>query len=286
MELCDPKTVRHLLSRHNFRFSRSMGQNFLIDKRVPDVIAQAASLDESAGVLEIGPGIGALTVRLAPLAGRLVAVELDRSLAPILDETLADLNNVELIFGDILKLDIRGIVSEKLPGLRPAVCANLPYNITSPVITALIESGLFRVMVLLVQREVAQRICGGPEGDYGAFTVYVNYYYTSEILLTVPPESFMPAPKVHSSVIRLVRRSSPAQELVSDEEFFRVVRAAFALRRKKLVNSMFSVLGNEFTKEELLDAVVSCGYPEDIRGEALDINGFSQIALKLSKKSR
>ena len=200
MDLCDRSTIQALLGRHGFRFSKSMGQNFLIQGWVPDGLVEGAGVSRENGVLEVGPGIGPLTVRLARAASKVVAVELDRALLPVLAETLAGLDNVEVRAGDILKLDIGALVDETFPGLTPMACANLPYNITTPVLTALIESGRFARITVMIQREVARRICAAPGAqDYGAFSVYCQFHTVPEPLFDVGPECFVPAPKVTSS---------------------------------------------------------------------------------------
>ena len=278
MDLCNINEIKAVLARHGFRFSKSMGQNFLIADWVPQEIAAASGARTGAGVLEVGPGIGPLTRQLACRADRVVSVELDRSLLPILEETLADCSNAEVISGDILKTDISALVQEKLAGLEPIACANLPYNITTPAITALMEAGCFSAITVMIQREVAQRICAQPGGrDYGAFSVFCQYYTRPELLFEVPPECFIPAPKVTSAVVRMVSRSAP-EEVDNPEHFFRVVRAAFALRRKTLLNSLAANLGGQHTKEELAQAIERCGFPSDIRGERLSILQFAQLS--------
>ncbi len=283
MNLCDSKEIKALLGRHGFRFSKSMGQNFLIADWVPRDIVAGAGVDSGCGVLEIGPGIGPLTVRLAEAAGKVAAVELDRSLFPLLSETLSDCRNVELVQGDILKLDIPALTAEKLPGLRLLACANLPYNITTPVITALLEAKCFEKITVMVQKEVAQRICAAPGTPaYGAFSVFCQYYAGCEILFDVPPECFLPAPKVTSSVLRLTPRPKP-QEVTDEALFFRTVRASFAQRRKTLVNGLSAAFGGSFTKEELAAVVTGCGLAADIRGEKLGIGEFAAVAEKLRR---
>jgi len=283
MDLCDIGQIKALLAGNGFRFSKSMGQNFLTAAWVPERIAEEAGLDKKTGVVEIGPGIGCLTVQLAKRAGKVVSVELDNMLRPVLGETLAGFDNTELIFGDVLKLDLRSIAEERLEGRKPVVCANLPYNITSPLISAFIDAGCFESMTLMVQREVAHRICakaGTP--DYGAFTVYTNWYTEPEILFDVSPECFMPQPKVWSSVIRLrTRREAPA-EVPDEKMFFAVVRAAFNQRRKTLQNALLSGLSG-YSKEQLGEVIDSCGFDSRIRGEALDIAGFAAIAKRISE---
>ena len=232
-------------------------------------------------MLEVGPGIGPLTRQLAGRADRVVSVELDRSLLPILAETLADCPNAEVVPGDILKTDIPALAGEKFQGLTPIACANLPYNITTPAITALIEAGCFASITVMIQREVAQRICARPGSrDYGAFSVYCQYYTAPELLFEVPPDCFIPAPKVTSAVVRMVSRPGPA-EVDDPDHFFRVVRAAFALRRKTLLNSLSAGLGGQYTKETLSQAIAACSLPADIRGERLSIPQFAQLSRRL-----
>ena len=285
MDVCNINDIKSLLSRHEFHFSKSMGQNFLIQSWVPEDIAAASGADKNCCVLEIGPGIGPLTRQLSDRAGKVVAVELDRSLLPILAETLEGRDNVQIISGDIMKLDIPTLVKEHFNDLRPVACANLPYNITTPVITALIESGCFEAITVMIQREVALRICAAPgSSDYGAFSVFVQYHAAPELLFDVPNTCFLPAPKVTSSVLRIVPRPTPDD--VEDEEFFfRVVRAAFAQRRKTLLNSLSSALGAPFTKEQISGAIADCGLPPTIRGERLGIREFACLARSLKTRS-
>ena len=278
MDLCDIRDIKALLARHGFHFSKSMGQNFLIESWVPNDIADVSGADNGFGVLEIGPGIGPLTVQLARRADRVVSVELDKALFPVLSETLRDYNNVEVVPGDIMKVNIPQLITEKMAGLTPIACANLPYNITTPVITALLESGCFEKITVMIQREVAMRICAPPgSSDYGAFSVFCQYHAHCERLFDVGPECFLPAPKVTSSVIRLTPKVKP-KEVHNEDAFFRVVRAAVAQRRKTLLNSLSSVMGNSHSKEDLRNAVIACGLPEDIRGERLGIPEFAALA--------
>ena len=281
MDLCDRNTIQSLLSRHGFRFSKSMGQNFLIQGWVPDGLVEGAGVSRENGVLEVGPGIGPLTVRLARAAAKVVAVELDRSLLPVLDETLAGLDNVEVLSGDILKLDIGALVEEKFPGLTPMACANLPYNITTPVLTALIDSGRFSRITVMIQREVARRICAAPgTPDYGAFSVYCQFYTLPELLFDVGPECFVPAPKVTSSVLRMTPRETLPQGITDERRFFRVVKAAFGQRRKTLLNALSAGLGG-VDKDAIRAAIAACGLPEDIRGERLGIPEFAALTTAL-----
>lgn len=278
MKLTDINDIRELLSRHGFRFSKSMGQNFLTAAWVPEDIAQGAELDEQTGVLEVGPGIGCLTEQLSRRAGKVISVELDKALRPVLAETMKDCENVEIIFSDVLKLDIRQLVEDKMPGMRHAVCANLPYNVTSPLLTAFIEADCFDTITVMIQREVARRICAGANtADYGAFGIFVSWYYEPETLFDVPPSCFIPQPKVTSSVIRLKKRSVPPAETADVKLMFRVIRAAFNQRRKTLVNALSSQIA-EISKEQAAQVLKNCGFDEKIRGEAIDIGGFAKIA--------
>ena len=279
MDLCNGNDIKALLARHGFRFSKSMGQNFLIEGWVPRDIAEASGADSGCGVLEIGPGIGPLTVQLARRAGQVAAVELDRALLPILSETLAPCRNVTVIPGDIMKLDLAALVNERLSGLTPIACANLPYNITTPVLTRLIESGLFASITVMIQREVALRICAAPgTADYGAFSVFCQYHTQPELLFDVGPECFLPAPKVTSAVLRLIPRREPPQTLVDEALFFRVVRASFAQRRKTLLNGLSSAFGAQVGTQALRQAIEAAGLPPDVRGERLGIAEFAAVA--------
>lgn len=281
MDLCDPKEIKALLGRHGFRFSKQMGQNFLIQPWVPRQTAEASGAGPGVGVLEIGPGIGPLTAQLADLGAQVAAVELDKTLLPILAETLAGRENVQIVPGDILKTDIPALCREKFPGLPVVACANLPYNITTPVITALLRSGCFGQVTVMIQREVARRICARPgTGDYGAFSVFCQYHTAPELLFDVPPDCFIPAPKVTSSVLRMIPRKPP-EEVDDPEHFFRVVRAAFAQRRKTLVNGLYAAFGQQLTKEQLANILTGCGLPADVRGERLGIPEFAGISRKI-----
>ena len=280
MDLCDIQEVRSLLGRHGFRFSKSMGQNFLIAGWVPQEIAAAGGGDRSCGVLEIGPGIGCLTRELCRRAGKVVSVELDPSLPPVLAETMAGEDNFVLVSGDILKLDIHRLVDEHFAGLTPLVCANLPYNAATPILRALVETGRFETLTVMVQREVAQRLAATPgTGAYGALSVYMQYHTMPELLFDVPPECFLPAPKVTSSVIRCRRREAPAVDHRCGEDFFfRSVQAAFALRRKTLCNSLCTAFGSRLGKEGVAAAVERCGLAPSVRGEALGLDEFAALA--------
>ena len=278
MNLCDELTIRMLLERHGFHFSKSMGQNFLIDPQVPCDIAAASRADSGCGVLEIGPGIGPLTAELAQRAGKVVSVELDKSLLPVLVETMAPYPNVEIVPGDVMKLDLNALAEEKFQGLTPIVCANLPYNITTPVLTKLIETPCFQSITVLIQKEVAQRLAA-PQGssDGSSFSLFLQYHMETEYLFDVPREKFLPSPKVTSAVLRCVRRTKPAVEVRDESFFFRCQRGAFLLWRKTLVNSLASAFP-EFDKASIQTAIADCGLPADIRGERLTLQDFACLS--------
>ncbi len=283
MELTNSEYIRELLGRHGFHFSKSLGQNFLTAAGVPEDIAAAGVAEGGLGVLEVGPGIGCLTRELSKRAERVVSIELDKALKPVLAETLTDCKNVEVLFGDALKLDLAALAEEKLGGLKKAVCANLPYNVTSPLLTAFIKAGCFDSVTVMIQREVARRICAAPGcPDYGAFGIFVQWHMEPEPLFDVPPSCFMPQPKVTSSVIRLKKRSEHPVRVRDEELMFRIIRAAFNQRRKTLVNALGSRLG-KITREQAAQAIENCGFDTRIRGETLDIGGFAKISDEIGK---
>ena len=277
MDLTNYSEVTALLRRHGFHFSKSLGQNFLTAAWVPERIAEEAGLDEQTGVLEVGPGVGCLTEQLSMRAGKVLAVELDKALRPVLAETLAGRENVEILFGDVLKQDLPALVREKLPGLRPVICANLPYNVTSPLLTAFLEAGCFETVTVMIQREVARRICArAGTADYGAFGLFVQWHCETELLFDVPPACFVPQPKVTSSVIRLTRRAAPPYPVSDEQLLFRVIRAAFNQRRKTLVNALCAGIGG-MTKDLAEQVLQNCGFDPKIRGEAVELGGFATI---------
>ena len=276
MDLCDRKDIQSLLARHGFHFAKSLGQNFLIRGDVAEAIADAGCIP-GCGVLEVGPGIGALTVQLARRAEKVVSVELDKRLPPVLAETMAGYGNFTLIEGDVMKLPLAAVAAEQFQGLEPVLCANLPYNITTPFLTECVRAGCFRQLTVLIQKEVAQRICARPgTGEYGAFTVLMQYYTEPELLFEVPNTCFMPPPKVTSAVVRCVTRRERPVQVVSEESFWRTVRAGFTLRRKTLVNSLQT--GWQLPKERLAGIVESCGLPPTVRGEALGLEEYARLA--------
>lgn len=286
MNLTNPSELKMLLAKHGFRFSKALGQNFLIASWVPERIAAEAGIDEGTGVLEVGPGVGCLTHELAQYAGKVLAVELDERLRPVLAETLADCENTEVLFGDVLKQNLPELVKEYFGGLRPVVCANLPYNVTSPLLTAFLEAGCFETVTVMIQREVAKRLCARPgTADYGAFTVFTQWHAEPEILFDVAPGCFLPAPKVTSSVVQLTVRKAPPVAVASEKRFFAVVRAAFNQRRKTLLNALSSGL-NSFTKEQIAQAIADCGLNEKVRGEALGIAEFARLSDRLDAMAK
>ena len=284
INVCDIHVMKPLLAEHGFHFSKAKGQNFLIAPWVPQSIAEDAGVDETAGVLEIGPGIGPLTQQLALRAGKVCAVELDNRLKPILDLTVGEFDNLEIIWNDVLKLDVPALVAEKFPGLRPMACANLPYYITSPILTALLEAECFESVTVMVQKEVAQRIAAkAGTADYSAFTIFCQYYAEPELLFDVPAHCFLPQPKVTSAVITLRTRKERPWQVDDQDTFFRTVRASFAMRRKTLQNGLASGFP-ELGKAGAAEVLESCGLPATVRGETLDIGQFAAIANEIYRR--
>ena len=284
IEVCNIQVMKPLLAEHGFHFSKAKGQNFLIAPWVPERIAEDAGVDAAAGVLEIGPGIGPLTQQLALRAGRVCAVELDKRLEPILARTVGAFSNLEILWEDVLKLDVPALVAEKFSGLRPMACANLPYYITSPILTALLEAECFDSVTVMVQKEVAQRIAAKPgTEDYSAFTVFCQYYSEPRILFDVPAHCFMPQPKVTSAVIQLKTRQQRPWEILDQGIFFRTVRASFAMRRKKLKNGLASGFP-ELGKTGAGEVIAACGFDENVRGETLSIAQFAALSNEIVKR--
>lgn len=282
MDLFSIKNIKEILNRHGFRFSKSLGQNFLTERWVCEEIASRSDISSEDVVLEIGPGLGSLTSVLAESAKKVVSVEIDNSLIPVLADTLSDYDNIKIINSDIMKCDLSKLISEEFAGASPKVCANLPYYITTPIISFLLESKLFSSITTMIQKEVAERICASPaSSEYGAFTVFTQYYAVPELLFTVSPDCFIPEPKVDSAVIRLDVRDTPAVNPKSEEMFFRVVKASFAQRRKQLANSLHSAFKDILTKEEILSIISECGFALTVRGEELSIDEFSNLSDKI-----
>lgn len=278
MNLSDINTVRALLQKNGFTFKKSLGQNFLINPAVCPAMADAAC-DNQTGVIEIGPGIGVLTAELSARAKRVVAIELDERLKKILPATLSDCENVEIIYGDVLKADLKKLITEKFSDCeRVAVCANLPYYITSPIVMTLLESRLpIDSITVMVQKEAAERLCAKVgTRQAGAVSVAVSYYSEPEILFEVDKNSFMPPPKVDSAVIQLHIRNNPPVKVGSEENFFRLVKACFAQRRKTLVNTVSSAAGID--KENIKKALTQLGLSETVRGERLTLEQLAELS--------
>ena len=280
-ELTDYARVTELLYRHGFRFSKSLGQNFLTAAWVPERIACEAGLTSADGVLEIGPGVGCLTAELARRAGRVCALELDRRLESVLSETLGEFDNISVVFTDAVKADLRAVCAREL-GDRPwKVCANLPYNVTSPLINALLKAKCFENITVMVQKEVAERMCAAPgSGEYGAFSLLVQWFARPRILFDVPPGCFTPRPKVTSAVVRLETRGEPPVSDCDEDFFFAVVRAAFNQRRKTLPNALSAGLGN-VDRAAAEAALGEMGLPATVRGEALSLEQFAALSKRL-----
>ncbi len=278
INVCDIQVMKPLLQEHGFHFSKAKGQNFLIAPWVPQSIAQDAGVDETAGVLEIGPGIGPLTQQLCLRAGKVCAVELDERLKPILNLTVGEFDNLEILWNDVLKLDVPRLVREKFGTLRPMACANLPYYITSPILTALLEAECFDSVTVMVQKEVAQRIAAQPgSADYSAFTVFCQYYAEPQLLFDVPAHCFLPQPKVTSAVIQLKVRKNRDWGVADQDIFFRTVRGSFAMRRKKLSNGLASAFPG-LGKAGAAEVIQEAGFDANVRGETLSIPEFVRIA--------
>ena len=279
--LSDISVIRSVLEKHGFNFSKALGQNFLINPSVCPRMAEYSLADENTGVIEIGAGIGVLTAELAKIAKKVVCVELDTRLLPILDETLADFDNIEIVNADVMKTDLKALIEEKFQGMDVVVCANLPYYITSPVITMLLESRLpIKAVTVMIQKEAADRLCT-PVGsrDSGAITVCTNYYAEVKQLFNVSRGSFMPAPNVDSTVIRLDIREYPAVEVSDEKKFFKMVKAAFAQRRKTALNSISSGMG--LSKTQVADALRASGLEENVRAEKLTMEELATLCENL-----
>lgn len=283
LELTDIGTIKALLARHGFHFSKALGQNFIVNPSVCPRMADESGIDSESGVIEIGAGIGVLTAELAKRAKKVVCIELDSKLLPILDETLADFDNIEIINADVLKTDLAALIEEKFGGMPVYVCANLPYYITSPVIMTLLESRLpLKAVTVMVQREAAQRLCA-PVGSRlsGAVTVAVDYYAEARKLFDVSAGSFMPVPKVDSSVIRLDIREKPGIEVSDEKLFFSMVHAAFSQRRKTASNSISS--GTGIPKAVVAEAIERCGFPPSVRAESMTAEQLAALCEALNE---
>jgi len=276
--LSNPATIRGLMSKHGFRFSKTLGQNFIIDDSVCPKIAELSGAAKDVCALEIGPGFGVLTAELAKRCGKVLAIDIDKRLFPVLSETLAGCDNVEVICGDVMKTDLNAMIRERSGGLRVIVCANLPYYITSPVIMRILESKLpVKSVTVMVQKEAAARICAPiPSRQMGAVTVAVRWHSEPKLLFEVPPESFMPSPDVTSAVIRLDVRSTPPVNVADEAMFFKVVKAAFSQRRKTLLNCIAS--GFALEKARAAELLSKAGVPASVRAEQLTLRDFAAVA--------
>ena len=281
MNLCDINEIKLLLARHGFKFSKDLGQNFLCDEEIPASIAEQAGITPETCVLEVGPGIGALSAQLCKRAKKVVAIELDRRLPAILNETMAAYDNFTLVEGDVLKVDLPRLCKEHFGDAPVIACANLPYYITTPAITALLECGCFKSVVVMVQKEAALRICAKPgDKDYSAFSAQVAYYAKPSVILDVPHDLFIPAPKVDSAVLKLdLWETTPVNG--AKNEVFRVIRAAFANRRKTFSNGLCIEYGKKLSKQAAEELLVSMGFAPNVRGEALSVEQFGEISVRL-----
>ena len=281
--LGNPKYTIEVLQKYDFVFQKRFGQNFLIDTHVLDKIIAASDITKDDFVLEIGPGIGTMTQYLAEAAREVVAVEIDDALIPILKDTLKDWENITVLHGDILKTDLNQLARERNDGKPIKVVANLPYYITTPIIMGLFEKKVpLESITIMVQKEVADRMQTGPGSkDYGALSLAVQYYADPQIVANVPPNCFMPRPKVGSAVIRLTRHSKPPVDVTDERLMFGIIRASFNQRRKTLVNGLKNSTELKFTKEQIESAITACGLPLTIRGEALNLQQFAELANQL-----
>ncbi len=281
--LGNPKKTIAVLQKYNFNFQKRFGQNFLIDTHVLERIIEEAQITGEDFVLEIGPGIGTMTQYLCEAARKVVAVEIDRNLIPVLEDTLQEYDNVEVINEDVLKLDLKALVEEKNQGRPIKVVANLPYYITTPIVMGLLEQHLpLDSITIMVQKEVAQRMQATPGGkEYGALSLAVQYYARAEIVANVPPNCFMPRPSVGSAVIRLTCHKNPPVSAENEALLFQVIRAAFNQRRKTLQNALGNAGELPFSKEEVLQAIQACGFSETVRGEALSLSDFARLCQTL-----
>lgn len=284
--LGNSKNTIEVLQKYDFVFQKKFGQNFLIDSHVLDKIVSAAGITKDDFVLEIGPGIGTMTQYLAASARKVFAVEIDKALIPILEDTLKEFDNVQVINQDILKVDIKKLAEEHNDGKPIKVVANLPYYITTPIIMGLFESQVpIDSITVMVQKEVADRMKVGPgTKDYGALSLAVQYYAEPYIVANVPPNCFMPRPKVGSAVIRLTRHEKPPVEVVDEKLMFRLIRASFNQRRKTLVNGLNNSPELSYSKEEIQQTIEKCGFKAGIRGEALTLEDFAKLANVFSEK--
>lgn len=275
-----PRRTKEIIAKYGFSFKKSLGQNFLIDQNILNKIVSAAELDETKGALEIGPGIGALTQQLAQEAGRVTAVEIDNRLIPILRDVFAEESRIEVVHGDVLKLDLRELLEKQFAGLSGvSVVANLPYYVTTPILMKLLEERLpLEHIVVMIQKEVAERMAAKPGGkEYGSLSVAVQYYCLPELVCTVPHTVFIPQPNVDSAVIKLTLRDKPPVQVTDEAYFFRVVQASFAQRRKTLANNLTAFAGKE-RREAVVQLLERCDINPSRRGETLSLEEFARLS--------
>lgn len=275
-----PSATKEIINKYSFAFQKKFGQNFLIDSNVLESIIRGAEITKDDFVLEIGPGIGTMTQYLCEAARQVVAVEIDKMLIPILEDTLSEYDNVEVINQDVLKVDIKSLADEKNNGKPIKVVANLPYYITTPIIMGLFESGVpIDSITIMVQKEVADRMQTGPGSkDYGALSLAVQYYATAKVILNVSATCFMPRPNVDSAVIKLTRHKELTVNVADEKLMFKIIRASFNQRRKTLVNGLKNSPELSFSKEQIVKTIEKIGKPETIRGEALTLEEFAELA--------
>lgn len=280
MNLCDINVINEILKKHNFKFTKALGQNFLTEQWVPERIARECGADKNSNTLEIGAGMGCLTKELSNVSKSVVSIEYDRTLFPVLDETLADCDNVKIINHDILKADLQTICKENFSqGEDIHACANLPYYITSQALSTLVDSKCFKSVTVMIQKEVAERICANAgTKEYGAFSLYVNYYTKPEILFEVSADCFVPRPKVDSAVIRLECLEKPSVEVLDEKLFFKIIKCSFMQRRKTLLNSIGNAFNGAINKEQLSEVIKKSGFDPSIRGERLTISDFAHLS--------
>lgn len=278
--LGSPSATKEVINKYSFAFQKKFGQNFLIDSNILENIVEAAEITKDDFVLEIGPGIGTMTQYLCEAAKQVVTVEIDKMLIPILEDTLSEYDNVEVINQDVLKVDIKSLAEEKNAGKPIKVVANLPYYITTPIIMGLFESGVpIESITIMVQKEVADRMQTGPGSkEYGALSLAVQYYADAKVMLNVSATCFMPRPNVDSAVIKLTRHKEPVVEVKDEKLMFRVIRASFNQRRKTLVNGLKNSSELDFSKEEIISAIQKIGKEESIRGEKLTLEEFAELS--------
>ncbi|MFQ9516284.1 MAG: 16S rRNA (adenine(1518)-N(6)/adenine(1519)-N(6))-dimethyltransferase RsmA [Eubacterium sp.] len=280
-----PTATKEIINKYSFAFQKKFGQNFLIDSNILENIVDAAEITKDDFVLEIGPGIGTMTQYLCEAAGHVLAVEIDKMLIPILEDTLSEYDNVEVINQDVLKVDIKSLAEERNEGKPIKVVANLPYYITTPIIMGLFESGVpIESITIMVQKEVADRMQTGPgTKDYGALSLAVQYYAEAKVMLTVSAQCFMPRPNVDSAVIKLTRHKTPTVDVKDEKLMFKIIRASFNQRRKTLVNGLKNSPELNIPKEQIVEAIRGIGKPETIRGEALTLKEFALLSNELGK---